>query len=57
MRWRLKMLVLCETLVGSQRPETLLKDDFLITLVVVKTLPFFAQPCSDDTGASALHLC
>ena len=39
---RLKLLVLCQALIGCQSPETLLKDNFLKALVIViETFPLF----------------
>jgi hypothetical protein len=49
------MFVLCQALVGGQSPESLLEKDFLITIVVIETLPLLTQTSRDNSRAGVVH--
>jgi hypothetical protein len=50
------VFVLCQALIGRQSPETLLKENFLVAVIIIEPLPLFTQTSRDDARASVVHL-
>jgi hypothetical protein len=55
-RWRLKLLVLNQALVGGQSPQPLLKSNLLVAFIVFKAFPLFFQARGHNSGPCGFHL-